>query len=232
MQVGPAGAGVQRFIHASSIAAYGFHRDNPVGMTEDWPTRPAELLSYAQEKAELEHLLQREADRHPGTALYRLRPPIVVGPAAVGATAPERLVPLLHAAGGVLRHLPGVPVLVPDLPLQLVHQDDVAEALRLCVVGAGPPGAYNVAADDVVTLADLARELGLRAVPVSGRPVAAAARAVAKAPYLPSLAQWVEVLAHPAVMDTTRARTELGWTPRHTAIGSLRAMLRGEGSGR
>ena len=29
--------------------------------------------------------------------------------------------------------------LVPDLPMQLIHQDDVAEALRLCVVGAGLP---------------------------------------------------------------------------------------------
>ena len=30
-------AGVDRFVYASSVAAYGFHRDNPVGLTEDWP---------------------------------------------------------------------------------------------------------------------------------------------------------------------------------------------------
>jgi len=54
-------AGVQRFVYASSVAAYGFHADNPVGMTEDWPTRPAQRLFYSQEKAELEHLLQEEA---------------------------------------------------------------------------------------------------------------------------------------------------------------------------
>jgi nucleoside-diphosphate-sugar epimerase len=117
-------------------------------------------------------------------------------------------------------------VLVPDLPLQLVHQEDVAEALRLCVVGDGAPGAYNIAADDVVTLVDIARELGLRPIPVPAQPVAAAARAVARLPYLPSLAQWVEVVSHPAIMDTTRARAELGWAPRHTAIDSLREMLR------
>src|SRR5688500_9232442 len=46
-----AAAGVQRFVYASSVAAYGFHPDNPVGMTEDWPVRPAEKLFYAQEKA-------------------------------------------------------------------------------------------------------------------------------------------------------------------------------------
>src|SRR5215208_3215623 len=35
-----AAAGASRFVYASSVAAYGFHEDNPVGMTEEWPTRP------------------------------------------------------------------------------------------------------------------------------------------------------------------------------------------------
>src|SRR3954453_9822272 len=52
-----AAAGARRFVYASSIAAYGFHDDNPVGMTEEWPVRPAAHLFYAQEKAELEQLL-------------------------------------------------------------------------------------------------------------------------------------------------------------------------------
>lgn len=223
-----AAVGARRFVYASSVAAYGFHRGNPVGMSEDWATLPADRLFYAQEKAELEHLLQQEAATHPQTALYLLRPPIVLGPDAVGAkvTIPAILAPLVHGVAGALRRLPGLPVLVPDLPLQLIHQDDVAEALRLCVVGAGAPGAYNIAADDVVTFVDVARELGLRAVPVPGEPVAAVARAVTKLPYLPSAAQWVEAMSHPAIMDTTKAKTQLGWTPRHTAIESLRSTLR------
>src|SRR3954469_22002496 len=53
-----AAAGATRFVYASSVAAYGFHQDNPVGMTEEWPTRPADHLFYAQEKAELEQLLR------------------------------------------------------------------------------------------------------------------------------------------------------------------------------
>ena len=223
-----AAVGAKRFVYASSVAAYGFHRGNPVGMTEDWATRPAERLFYAQEKAELEHLLQQEAETHPQTGLYLLRPPIVLGPDAVGAkvTIPAQLAPLLRGVGGMLRRLPGLPALVPDLPFQVIHHDDVAEALRLCVLGAAAPGAYNIAADDVITGVDVARELGLRAVPVPGGPVAAVARAVVKLPYLPSGAQWVEAMSHPAIMDTTRAKTELGWTPRHSAIESLRSTLR------
>lgn len=223
-----AAVGARRFVYASSVAAYGFHRDNPVGMTEDWATRPADLLFHAQEKAELEQLLRREAAAHPETDLYLLRPPIVLGPDAVGAkvTIPAILAPLVRGLTGALRRLPGPPALVPDLPLQLIHQEDVAEALRLCVVGAGPPGAYNIAADDVVSALDVARELGLGIVRVPGRPVAAAARAVAKLPYLPSAAQWVEAVSHPAIMDTTKAKTQLGWSPRHTALESLRSTLR------
>src|ERR687887_1597434 len=80
-----AAAGVKRFVYASSVAAYGFHKDNPVGMTEDWPVRPANRLFYAQEKAELEQLLEEEASAHPELGLYLLRPPIVLGPHAVGA---------------------------------------------------------------------------------------------------------------------------------------------------
>src|ERR671933_950380 len=78
-------AGAGRFVYASSVAAYGFHPDNPVGMTEDWPVRPANRLFYAQEKAELEQLLEAEAAAHPDLALYLLRPPVVLGPNTVGA---------------------------------------------------------------------------------------------------------------------------------------------------
>jgi nucleoside-diphosphate-sugar epimerase len=218
----------KRFVYASSVAAYGFHRDNPIGISEDWATRPADRLFYAQEKAELEHLLQQEAASHPQTALYLLRPPIVLGPDAVGAKVgiPTVLAPLVRGVGAALRRLPGLPVLVPDLPLQVIHQEDVAEALRLCVVGAGAPGAYNIAADDVITGVDVARELGLRAVRLPGGPVAAVARAIAKLPYLPSGAQWVEAMSHPAIMDTTKAKSQLGWRPRHTAIESLRSTFR------
>src|SRR3954469_12699379 len=49
-----AAAGARRFVYASSVAAYGFHADNPVPMDEEWPVRPAARLFYAQEKAELE----------------------------------------------------------------------------------------------------------------------------------------------------------------------------------
>src|SRR4051812_6198318 len=82
-----ASAGAERFVYASSVAAYGWHRDNPVGMTGDWPVGEADPLFYGQERAELEQLLGDEAAEPPELALSLVRPPIVLGPHAVGAKA-------------------------------------------------------------------------------------------------------------------------------------------------
>jgi nucleoside-diphosphate-sugar epimerase len=224
-----AAVGARRFVYASSIAAYGFHRDNPVGITEEWPTRSAGRLFYAQEKAEVEQLLTAEAARHPDTDLYLLRPPIVLGPHAVGAKAdlPEPLRRLARRVLGRDGRLPvPLPVLVPELPVQLIHQDDVGSALLQCVVGAGPPGAYNIAADDLMTVAEVVRELGLFVIPLPAGPAHGLARALARLPALPTVAGWVEAASHPAVMDTTRAKNELGWTPRHSAREALRETFR------
>ena len=220
-----AAAGARRCVYASSVAAYGFHPDNPVGMTENWPVRPAARLFYAREKASLEHLLRAEADRSAGPALYLLRPSIVLGPHAVGAKAqlPGLLAALARLVATPIGRLPlPLPVLVPALPLQLVHEEDMGRALLQCVVAAGPPGAYNIAAEGIVTGADLARELGLLPVPLPAGPAQAAARAVAALPFLPPAAQWVEAASHPAIMDTTRAKQELCWAPRFTALEALR----------
>lgn len=212
-----AAAGVQRFVYASSVAAYGFHPDNPIGMTEDWPVRPAARLFYAQEKAELEQLLQQRVAESPGPDLYLVRPPIVVGPHAVGAKS----VPGLDT---VRRSPVPLPVPVPDFPMQLIHEDDVGRALLLCTVAAGPPGAYNIAADGQVTAIDVAREFGLLPLPFPAAVsqwMAGVAVRTPPVPFLPPAAQWVEAASHPAIMDTSKAKTELGWQPRYTAAEAL-----------
>jgi nucleoside-diphosphate-sugar epimerase len=229
-----AAAGARRFVYASSVAAYGFHADNPVGMTEDWPVRPASRLFYAQEKAELERLVAQEATNHPGLGLYMLRPSVVLGPHAVGAkiTLPRPLAPIVGWVASRVTTLPvPLPAPVPRLPVQFVHEDDVGQALVLCIVGAGPPGAYNIAGDGVVLATDILRELGLTPVGLPDRLVRAPARTVAMLaalPFAPPAAAWAEVLSHPAIMDTTRAKQALGWHPRYTGLEALRDTLRGD----
>jgi nucleoside-diphosphate-sugar epimerase len=226
-----ASAGVTRFVYPSSVAAYGFHRDNPVGMTEEWPARPDPHLFYAREKAEIEALLREEQAAHPEVDLYILRPPVVLGPHTVGAknVLPDRLEPIGRRLGGLVASLPvALPVPAPRLPLQFIHEEDVARALLLCIVGGGPAGTYNITGDDVLTVDEVARELGLAPLPVPSAVVQTAARAVARIPFAPHVAGWAEAASHPAIIDASKAKRELGWRPRHTSLGALREALRSE----
>ncbi len=228
-----AAAGARRFVYASSVAAYGFHGDNPAEITEDWPVRPAARLFYARQKAEIEQLLSAEAAGPGQPALYLLRPCIVVGPHTVGAKSllPGPLAPLgVRLADAMTRFRPPVPVPVaaPELPLQLVHEHDVGSALLLCAVGAGPPGAYNIAADGIVTPADIIRALGLFPVPLPAGPAQSAAKLLTMLPALPGVAGWAEAVSRPVIMNTTRAKDVLGWAPRFTALQALRDALRGQ----
>jgi nucleoside-diphosphate-sugar epimerase len=227
-----AAAGAGRFVYASSVAAYGFHADNPIGMTEDWPVRPADRLFYAQEKAELERLLLAQAPDHPDVGLYLLRPPIVLGPHAVGA---KDVLPAPVAAAArrmlnlVQRARVPIPVPAPDLPMQFIHEDDVGQALLRCVVSEAPPGAYNIAGEGVVTVADAIRELGLTPLPVPAAVAHGAARLVTlipRAPFIPPAAEWIEAVSRPVIMDTSKATEQLGWRPRYTGLEALRDTLR------
>ena len=73
--------------------------------------------------------------------------------------------------------------------------------------------------------ADVAREFGALPLPLPAGPARRAARAVARLPLLPPSVGWVEALSHPAIMDTTKARTLLGWRPRYTGLQALRGTL-------
>lgn len=223
--------GARRFVYSSSVAAYGFHADNPAEIDEDWPTRPAAHLFYAQEKAELEQLLAEEAARGPGPDCYLLRPPIVLGPNVVGGKGEllARLLPVGRRISAVARGLPvHVPLPAPDVPMQFIHEEDVGHAIVRCVLGAGPPGAYNIAGPGIVTGADLLRELGFHPVGIPAGFVQRAARAVAGLPlpsFVPPVAGWAEAVSRPAIMDVTKAEQELDWHPRYSGLEALRATL-------
>ena len=201
-------AHVERLVYTSSVAAYGFHSDNPQPLTEDVQPRGSERFYYSAQKAELEGVLHEEfADA------YVLRPCIVAGPDA------QMLV----------RQLPPKPLLLPDpgTPFQLVHHDDVASALVAATKGEGTPGAYNLAGDGTITLSDLARATGRLAFPVP-RILLAPAAIGANLPLVPTLAQWVNAGRTPVVMDTAKARRELGWRPRYDTRETLDALVSAE----
>jgi UDP-glucose 4-epimerase len=222
----------RRLVYTSSLAAYGYHADNPVPLTEDVPARGSPEHYYSAQKAACEALL-RETTAGADLQVYVLRPCIVAGPEAtlLVRSLPWRRVAerLPDTARRMLGRVPVLPVLPdPGVRIQLIHHDDVATAVCLAVVGAGPPGAYNLAGDGEVTTSEFARALGGYAIPVPGALVGLTSRLVERLPFLPAETEWVHAARHPMLMDTTKARRQLGWTPAHTAHETLTAMVDAE----
>jgi nucleoside-diphosphate-sugar epimerase len=223
-------AEAKRLVYASSVAAYGFHGDNPQPLTEEVPARGTTAHYYSAQKAEVEAMLG-EVLSGAATVPYVLRPCIVAGP-----DAPLLIDSLPYTQiserlpGPVLRLLDGVPILRPVLPdpgvpFQLVHHDDVASAMRAAVLGRGKPGLYNLAGSGVLTVKDLARELGWYSIPVPELAVDAVAEMVRRLGFLPTQAQWVAAFREPVIMNVAKARRELKWRPKHDALQTLRETI-------
>lgn len=112
----------------------------------------------------------------------------------------------------------------PGTPLQLVHHHDVAAAIALATTTSAPPGAYNIAGDGVVSMSDVAEALGARPVRVPRLAMSAASEVVARLPFVPSALEWLHVGRTSVVMDTSKAKSQLGWTPRYTAAETLASL--------
>ncbi len=214
----------RRLVYTSSVAAYGYHSDNPVPLTEDVPTRGSPEHYYSEQKAALEAAL---AQITPGSSLevFVLRPCIVAGPNArlLAEAMPWNWVPLVRS---VTRTIPLFKTLVPDpgFPLQLVHHNDVAAAIALAATTSAPAGAYNIAGDGVVSMSDVVAALGGRPVRVPAVAATVVLGALARLPFVPSAAQWLHVARTSVVMDTSKAKTQLGWTPRYTSAQTLETL--------
>jgi nucleoside-diphosphate-sugar epimerase len=113
-----------------------------------------------------------------------------------------------------------------------VHRDDVAQAYRLAVLGDAR-GAFNIAADPILNPEVLAQVFGARRVRVPAAVLHAGAAATWLARLQPTPAGWLDMGLAVPVMDTARARTELGWEPRRTAVEALTDLVEGlrEGDG-
>ncbi len=220
-------AGVGRLVYASSVAAYGFHPENPQPLTEETPALGSPGFYYSSQKAELEKALDGVLA---GSELdaYVFRPCIVAGPRAtmlieqtVGVARLGDPVPRLRRH--VIDRIPLLRPILPDagVPLQLIHHDDVATALAAAVEGKGEPGAYNLAGDGEIGIGDIARALGWRSVRVP-RPALGAGTALAgRLSFIDPQLEWATALNTPVIMDTTKARRELGWSPRFDAAETL-----------
>jgi UDP-glucose 4-epimerase len=215
----------RRLVYTSSVAAYGYHSDNPVPLTEQTPVRGSAEHYYSEQKAACEAVLAETTD---GTSLevFVLRPCIVAGPKA---TALADAMPWNSLPAALRSATKAVSVLKPPFPdpgtpMQLIHHDDVAAAIALTASTSAPAGVYNIAGDGEVSLSDVATALGARPVRVPAVTATIASAVIARLPFLPSSTEWLHTTRTSVVMDIGKAKSVLGWAPRYTAAETLQAM--------
>ena len=218
-------AGVGRLVHASSVGVYSpGPKDRPVD--ESWPREGVATSFYSRHKAAAERALDAVEAQAPELRVVRLRPGLIFKREAGAEVRRLFAGPLLPAR--LVR-----PGLVPVLPLpsrlvlQAVHGDDVGEAYRLATLSPAAEGAYNVAADPVLDPRTIAHVLRARHVPAPARVLRVLADATWRARLQPTPSGWLDMGLAVPLMDTRRARGELGWTPRHSAVAALEELLAG-----
>jgi UDP-glucose 4-epimerase len=222
-------AGVPALVYASSIGAYAPGPKDRL-VDESWPTTGTPTSFYARHKAATERELDSFEASHPEVRSVRLRPGLIFQrPAATGI---RRLF-----AGPFLPSPLVRPELIPIVPrnprlrVQALHADDVADAYRRAIVSDTARGPFNVAADPVIDGDMLGRVLGARPVDVPGRALRALTTLSWRARLQPTEPGWLDMGLAVPLMDTTRARDELGWTPRHGADDALLELLDGMRAG-
>jgi UDP-glucose 4-epimerase len=223
-------AGVPALVYASSVGAYSpGPKDRRVD--ESWPTGGIESSYYARHKAETERMLDAFERENPAIRVVRLRPGLIFKREAGSEIRRLFAGPLLPTP--LLR--PGLIPVVPRTPrlvFQAVHSLDVGEAYRLAAV-RDVSGPFNIAADPVLDPDELGRLLGARPVPVPAAALRVGAAVTWRLRLQPSSPGWVDMALSVPLLDTTRAREELGWQPKRTAGEALLELLQGmrEGAG-
>lgn len=206
--------GVRRLVVSSSGAAYGYHADNPVPITEAQPVRGTTAFAYSDHKARVEHLLADARRDHPQLEQVVLRIGTILGDRVDNQITALFHRPRLLAVRG------------SDSPFVFIWDTDLV-AIIVRAVADGPPGIYNVAGTGTLTIHQIAARLGKRTLAIP-EPVLKAALTVGRAlratRYGP---EQTGFLRYRPVLDNTRLRLEFGYTPELTTAEAFDRWLAG-----
>src|SRR3954454_10110362 len=223
-----AAAGVRKLVYASSVGVYSRGpKDREVD--EAWPTEGTPTSFYSRHKVAVERQLDRFEAGNPEVRVVRLRPALIFKDEA--ATEIRRLFVGPFLPNFLLRRglLPALPR-IQRLRFQAVHSEDVGRAY-LQAVSSDVDGAFNIAAEPPLSPEEMAERIGVRSFPVPARVVRKLADMSWKLRLQPTPAGWLDMARNVPLMSSARAREELGWEPRHSAVEALEELLAGRREG-
>jgi UDP-glucose 4-epimerase len=205
---------VERLVLRSTTAVYGCGPADPAVFTEDMHPQEGGQTGYAKDAVEVESYVRAFARRRPDVGVSVLRLANILGPTIDNALARYLAMPIVPTSLGF------------DPRLQLLHEHDAVEALRLASVGARP-GVVNVAGEGVVSLAQLLRRTGRVRVPVPAGALGVVGALVRNSGALDITAEEASYLNFGRVVDTARLHAHFGFTPRYSTADTVEAFLHG-----
>ncbi len=204
---------VRRLVVKSSQAVYGAAPGDPSFVTEEVAGSDRPSYGLKRDLLEMEQLAQEFSLRSSAVGVCLLR---------LGYRVSEGT-----TLGGYLS-LPIVPTFAGfDPRLQLLHEDDAAEAVVRAAM-QGHEGVFNVAADGIVLLSQAIAIMGGRPAPVLppyGRWLGRVALRLAGVDLPEHLA---DVLTYGSVADCSRLARTFGWKPAYNTRAVMDSLARGK----
>lgn len=203
---------LQRLVVKSSGVVYGASPRDPALFTEDMVAKRLPSGGIARDSVEVENYVRGFARRRPDVEVSMLRMANLAGPGLSTALTEYFSMRLLPVPFGF------------DGRMQLLHLDDAVAALVQATVGPAA-GIVNVAGEGVITVRQAARLAKRPTVPLApGLPgvTARASRLTGIGAFDPSQLPW---MCFGRVMDTTRMREQLEFTPGRSTVEVVREVF-------
>jgi UDP-glucose 4-epimerase len=206
---------IERVVLRSTTAVYGCSASDPAVFTEDMHPGEGGQVGYAKDAVEVEGYVRGFARRRPDIAVSVLRMAEIIGPTIDSPLCRYLRRPLVPASLGF------------DPRLQVLHESDAIETLRLAAV-SHRPGVVNVAGDGVLPLSQVIRRTGRIRVPVPGSVVGLAGAVMGNSGLAELTATEARYLTFGRAVDTTRLHTDFGYTPRHSTMAAIDSLADGQ----
>ncbi|MGC8927717.1 MAG: NAD-dependent epimerase/dehydratase family protein [Myxococcota bacterium] len=193
---------VPHFIFLSSADIYGPSPDNPLFIPESHQLYASKNIPILRDLVETDLLVQSYFWKAPSMITTILRPCHIIG---------------LNISNGIMQYIKGkiVPTIAGFNPMiQIIHIQDVISVID-AIIKKRERGIFNLSGQDQIPIISLLKEIGIRHIPILPLFEKMTFRSLFTAGLISLHPEQVDFLKYPCMVDDTRIRERVGFTPRY-----------------